>query len=64
MKSPFDYHVPTASQLERLAEQREAFKQLAAVLDQLPHSREKSLALTNLEQAAHWANKCVIHNLE
>lgn len=37
-------------------------KSLAAVISEVcPDSREKSLAMTNLEQTQMWANKAVSH---
>jgi len=33
-----------------------------SILGQTPPSREQSLALTHLEEAAMWANKAISHN--
>ncbi len=56
----FDYHAPdeiARAQHERV---RAAAKDLATVLNEvLPESREKSLAVTNLEQAMFWANAAI-----
>ncbi|MGV8142930.1 MAG: DUF7681 family protein [Candidatus Pacearchaeota archaeon] len=39
---------------------RQKIKEVAYLLDELcPNSREKSLALTNLEQASMWANASI-----
>ena len=37
---------------------------LAGMLDDLPNSREKSLAITKLEECVMWANKCASHNMQ
>ena len=36
---------------------------LLSTLNQLPDSREKSLAITKLEECVMWANKCASRNL-
>ena len=41
----------------------DAFADLAeTVEDLLPDSREKSLVLTNIEQASMWSNACLARN--
>ena len=37
---------------------------LLSVINQLPNSREKSLALTKLEECVMWANKCASRNIK
>lgn len=37
-------------------------EKLYHIINQLPNSREKSLALTKLEECVMWANKCVARN--
>ena len=45
---------------ERLALLREKTKDLSAAIEQsCEHSRERSLAITNLEQAIMWANAAI-----
>lgn len=60
---PFDHTAvseTTASEMERV---RGRFADLLALIENVvPTSREKSLAITNLEQAAMWANKGLSHN--
>lgn len=63
MTNPFDYvsNLSTES-LVKIEDIRNGAKELAAtILTNCPDSREKSLAMTNLEQAIMWANKAVSH---
>lgn len=60
MKHPFDYHKPNDVQVEQIARLRDGCKALYAVILELPPSRERSLAITNLEQVSMWGNKAVI----
>jgi hypothetical protein len=60
--NPFDYNnSPTPEMLEQIASVRAASKALAEVLLTIPNGRERSLAMTNLEQTAMWANKAITH---
>lgn len=57
----FTYHPPpdeaTVQKYQRL---REKARELATMIrDDCPHSRESSLALTNLEEAIMWANAAI-----
>jgi hypothetical protein len=59
----FTYHAPKGNQLARYERIRAFAKDFAYALDQMcPESREKSLALTNLEQAVMWANASIARN--
>ncbi|MDT2173021.1 DUF7681 family protein, partial [Paenibacillus larvae] len=59
----FKYHAPKEGQPEKYTAIREKAKELAYLIDELcPNSREKSLALTNLEQAVMWANAAIARN--
>ncbi|MCY9720237.1 hypothetical protein M5W76_17665, partial [Paenibacillus larvae] len=59
----FKYHAPKEGQPEKYTALREKAKDLAYLLDELcPNSREKSLAITNLEQAVMWANAAIARN--
>lgn len=63
VENAFTYHAPKDNQPERYTQIREAAKGLALLIDaQCPNSREKSLALTNLEQAIMWANASIARN--
>jgi len=56
----FTYHSPNDTQIPRYQKLREKAKELSYLIGQLcPDSREKSLALTDVEQAVMWANKSI-----
>jgi hypothetical protein len=56
--TPFD-----EDQLELSQAVRDGYAELGEKIDSLlPDSREKSLAITNLEQSAMWANTCIARN--
>jgi len=58
----FAYHKPSVAGLEKITELREAYSALTEVVTALPPSREKSIALTELETSAMWAVKAVVFN--
>lgn len=59
----FKYHPPNGSQPERYVAVREKAKELATLIAQTCHqSRERALAMTNLEQAVMWANAGIARN--
>lgn len=59
----FTYHSPKNDQPERYQKIRDKAKELAHLLNDLcPESREKSLAMTNLEDACFWANASIARN--
>lgn len=63
LKRRFTYHPPRGDQKERYEEIRERAYALAYNLDKLcPDSREKSLAMTHLEEAVMWANASIARN--
>lgn len=63
MNKVFAYHKPSPEGLVKVARLREAFSTLLAELDATcPASREKAVAVTNLETAAMWAVKSVVAN--
>lgn len=65
IENNFKHHPPTDEQVAKYAEIRSEAKALALQIDKLcPASREKSLALTNLEQAVMWANAAIARNPE
>lgn len=60
---PFAYHKPSADALQRITTIREAFTQCqAAIMANSGASRERSVALTELETSAMWAIKSVVTN--
>lgn len=60
MKHPFDYHRPTDEQVKQIDTVRKGCKELHSTLLALPASRERSLAITKLEEVSMWANKGII----
>lgn len=63
MKKTYAYHKPSNDGIEKIAALRKLFSDLHDRIEQLcPPSREKSVALTNLETTAMWAIKAVVCN--
>ena len=63
IENAFTYHAPKGDQPGRYEEIRNEAKNLAHLIDGLCHnSREKSLALTKLEEAVMWANASIARN--
>jgi hypothetical protein len=59
----FSYHPPKEDQAPRYIEIRDLAKAYAGVLMMnCPPSRERSLALTALEEAVMWANASIARN--
>lgn len=60
---PFAYHKPSDAGLARIIDLREAFSNVKQVIEaNCPDSRQKSVAITELETAAMWAIKAVVFN--
>ncbi len=63
LENNFRYHKPKEGQIEKYHAVREKAKELAHMIDELcPDSREKSIAMTNLEQSVMWANASIARN--
>lgn len=63
MKKTFAYHKPSEDGLAKITTLRKAFSDLHDIIEATaPNSREKSVALTNLETTAMWAIKAVVCN--
>lgn len=59
----FSYHAPKEGQPEKYVSIREKAKELAYLIDELcPNSREKSIAMTELETSVMWANASIARN--
>lgn len=59
----FTYHPPKDGQPERYARIRAKAKELALLIDaECPQSRERSIALTDLENCVFWANAAIARN--
>lgn len=57
------YHHPSKQGLEKLHLLREAFSDILFQVEELcPETRERAVAITNIETAAMWANKSVVFN--
>jgi hypothetical protein len=63
IENAFTYHAPKEGQPEKYQAIREKAKELAYMIDELvPDSREKSLAMTKLEECSMWANAGIARN--
>lgn len=63
IENNFTYHPPKEGQPEKYTKIREKAKELALLIDQeCPNSREKSLAITRLEEVVMWANASIARN--
>jgi hypothetical protein len=59
----FTYHPPKGDQKDRYEKIREWASHMASFIDEnVPDCREKSLAITNLEQSVMWANAAIARN--
>lgn len=59
----FTYHKPTRTQPERYELMRSKALELAVmIVENCPESREKALAITNLQQTIMWANASIAIN--
>lgn len=63
IRRSFTYRAPNADQVPRYEHLRHLAKDLADMIDAYcPPSREKSLAITKLEESVMWANKAIACN--
>lgn len=63
IENNFKYHSPKEGQPEKYNAIREKAKELAHLIDkECPNSREKSIAITNLETSVMWANASIARN--
>jgi len=59
----FAHHAPSADGIAKIRQLRAAFSTMSKVIEELcPNSRERSVALTNLETTAMWAIKSTVCN--
>lgn len=60
---PYAYHKPSEDGFARITRLRDAYSGLQRVIDETcPASRQKSVAITELETSAMWAIKSVVFN--
>jgi hypothetical protein len=60
-KDPFEYQKPNSDQVERIEMVRKALKQShECIMGNCKPSRERSLAITKLEETSMWANKSIV----
>ena len=63
LEKRFTYHAPKEGQPLKYETIRDTAKRFAEFLDEVcPESREKSLALTKLEESVMWANASIARN--
>ena len=63
LKKRFTYHAPKEGQPKMYQQIREKALEFSLLLNDLcPESREKSLAITHLEDAVMWANASIARN--
>jgi hypothetical protein len=63
IENNFKYHAPKPGQPQKYEAIRAKAKELAHLINEVcPESREKSLAMTNLENSVMWANAAIARN--
>ena len=63
LDNTYTYHRPHGDQPQRYERVRAAAKTFAlTLLDNCPDSRERSVAMTNLQQSVMWANASIAIN--
>lgn len=60
--NPFEYKKPDEKGIEQIEQVRSKCKELYDLLNTLIPSRERSLAITKLEEVSMWANKGIVFN--
>lgn len=63
IEKSFTYHAPKDGQPEKYVSIRDKAKEFAYLIDEnCPDSREKSLAMTKLDEVVMWANASIARN--
>ena len=63
IEKAFTYHAPKDGQPEKYQAVRSKAKELAYLINEVcPASRERSIAMTKLEEAVMWANASIARN--
>lgn len=61
IRKTFAYHKPSEGGLTKITLLRRAFSEITDLVEQnAPNTRERAVAITNIEQAAMWAIKAVV----
>ena len=60
--NPFGYFKPADTMLPKIQETRDAYSAIHRFLLTLPESRQRSIAITELETSAMWAIKGLVLN--
>lgn len=61
----FSYHAPTDKDVKHYEKIRSEAKRLCNIVNKIcPDSREKSIAITKLEEVVMWANASIARNVE
>lgn len=61
MRDTYTHHTPSSAGLSRIKYLRQKFDDLHSSIEEAtPSSRERSIALTKLEEALMWANKAIV----
>ncbi|GAB4287300.1 MAG: hypothetical protein Kow0098_03640 [Ignavibacteriaceae bacterium] len=61
----FDYHAPAPGQPEKYITVRATLKETAQIIvSACPESRERSIAITKLEEAMYWANAAIARHYD
>lgn len=63
MSNPFTSVELSAKAAQQIKRTNYSAEKLMSVLSSLPNSREKSLAMTKLEECVMWANKCAARQM-
>ena len=63
MVNLFDQVELSAKAAQQIKRTNYSAEKLLSLVNQLPNSREKSLAITKLEECVMWANKCAARNI-
>jgi len=63
LENRFTYHPPTITQQQKYENIRKNLKWIAELINEMcPDSREKSLAITHLEEVSFWSNASIARN--
>ena len=63
IRNNFTYHPPKGDQVDRYKEIRDtALNYVINLCARCPHSRERSLALTKIEESVMWAHAAIARN--